>query len=290
MTTLHSMTGFARSEPSGETQQWVWELRAVNHRYLDVHLRMPERLRVHEHALRKRVAAALSRGKIDCVLSRQDHREQDVRLSIDPGVVRGLRDAARTVQQIHDGLAPQTVNDVLRWPGVIAQPDADETAEGAALTVALDAALQRLKDMRAREGEHLASLLRSRCKEIQTLAGTVRDRRPEVIAGIRERLQERIDRVGIEIDSGRIEAELLLLAQKLDVDEELDRLDGHLNELERILVKGGPCGRKLDFLIQEFNREANTLASKSGDSLTTRAAVDMKVAIEQMREQVQNIE
>ena len=290
MTTLHSMTGFARSEPSGETQQWVWELRAVNHRYLDVHLRMPERLRVHEHALRKQVAAALARGKIDCVLSRQDHGEQDVRLSIDPGVVRGLRDAARTVQQIHAGLAPQTVNDVLRWPGVIAQPDADETAEGAARTVALDAALQRLKDMRAREGEHLASLLRSRCKEIQTLAGTVRDRRPEVIAGIRERLQERIDRVGIEIDSGRIEAELLLLAQKLDVDEELDRLDGHLNELERILVKGGPCGRKLDFLIQEFNREANTLASKSGDSLTTRAAVDMKVAIEQMREQVQNIE
>ncbi|MEL7309882.1 MAG: YicC/YloC family endoribonuclease [Pseudomonadota bacterium] len=290
MTTLHSMTGFARSEPSGETQQWVWELRAVNHRYLDIHLRMPERLRVHEHTLRKQISGALSRGKVDCVLTRQDQGEQDVRLTIDPGVVRGLRDAARTIQQIHDGLAPQTVNDVLRWPGVIAQPDADEKAEGEALATALDAALERLKRMRAREGEHLATLLRSRCEDIAKLAATVRERRPEVIAGIRERLQERIDRVGVEVDPGRMEAELLLLAQKLDVDEELDRLDGHLNELERILAKGGPCGRKLDFLIQEFNREANTLASKSGDTLTTRAAVDMKVAIEQMREQVQNIE
>ena len=133
-------------------------------------------------------------------------------------------------------------------------------------------------------------MLLARSNEIDELATQVRARRPEVIAGIRERLQERIDRVGVDIDSGRMEAELLLLAQKLDVDEELDRLDGHRTELGRILETGGPCGRKLDFLIQEFNREANTLASKSGDAQTTRAAVDMKVAIEQMREQVQNIE
>lgn len=287
---LHSMTGFARSEQSGEAGPWLWELRAVNHRYLDIHLRMPERLRIHEHALRKQISGALSRGKVDCVLTLADQSEEDVRLEIDAGVVRGLRDAANTIRKLYDGVAPQSVNDVLRWPGVIAQPDADERGEGKAISVALASALERLKAMRAREGEHLGSLLRTRSDEIDELATQVRARRPEVIAGIRERLQERIDRVGVDIDSGRMEAELLLLAQKLDVDEELDRLDGHRTELGRILDKGGPCGRKLDFLIQEFNREANTLASKSGDAQTTRAAVDMKVAIEQMREQVQNIE
>jgi uncharacterized protein (TIGR00255 family) len=284
------MTGFARSETNRDSGPWVWEIRAVNHRYLDVHLRMPERLRVHEHELRKQIGKALSRGKIDCVLTRVGEAEEEVRLNIDAGIVRSLRDASRTITQIYNDLTPQSVNDVLRWPGVITQPDADESSEADALRTALDDALERLKSMRAREGAHLADLLRARCSEIADLAAQVRERRPQVIAGIRERLEERIERLAVEVDDTRLEAELLLLAQKLDVDEELDRLDGHLSELERIISRGGPCGRKLDFLIQEFNREANTLASKSGDAQTTRAAVDMKVAIEQMREQVQNIE
>lgn len=290
MSTLHSMTGFARSEPTSKTGQWLWELRSVNHRYLDISLRMPERLRVHEHALRKQISGALSRGKIDAVLSFVSDDVDNHRLSIDPAVVRSLRDAAKTVTQLYNGLAPQTVQDVLRWPGVIAQPESDESEEGRELAEAMSQALDKLTAMRAREGEHLAGLLRSRCEDIATLTAGVRERRPAVIEGIRERLNERIARIEAELDPTRIEAEWVLLAQKLDVDEELDRLDGHRAELERIISKGGPCGRKLDFLIQEFNREANTLASKASDARTTRAAVDMKVAIEQMREQVQNIE
>ena len=290
MSNLHSMTGFARSELDTGGERWLWEVRAVNHRYLDVSLRLPERLRVHEHALRKQITARLARGKVDCTLTRTAAEGADVRLPIDIAVVRGLRDAARTVTQVYDGLHPQSIQDVLRWPGVIGEPAADETADGEALASGLASALDRLVAMRASEGAHLDALLRARCEDIGTLCGEVRARRPAVLAAIRERLEERIARLQAELEPGRLEAELVLLAQKLDVDEELDRLDGHRAELVRILAEGGPCGRKLDFLIQEFNREANTLASKSGDAQTTRAAVSMKVAIEQMREQVQNLE
>ena len=192
--------------------------------------------------------------------------------------------------QVFGGVDEPRALDLLRWPGVIRDEAPGAGVDEATLIAALDAALASLAAAREREGAHLAEMLRQRCDDVERLAAGIRERRPEVVAAIGERLRERLARVDVDTDPARLETELVLLAQKLDVDEELDRLDGHVTEARRILDTGGPCGRRLDFLIQEFNREANTIGSKSSDAETTRAVVDMKVAIEQMREQVQNIE
>ena len=287
---LNSMTGFARSERETQLGTLSWEIRSVNHRYLDTQFRLPESLRKFDLALRKIVSAGLSRGKIDCVFNLRVDAEQTAAIEIDATLLRHLRDAAATVSGIFREAQPPSVVDIMRWPGIIRETSQDEESLLQNMSESLTQAIEALAAMRQREGEHLAQLILSRCDDVEQLAEQVRVRRPEVIEGIRNKLADKIAKLGVETDATRLETELVLLAQKLDVDEELDRLQGHLVEIRRIIAKGGACGRKLDFLIQELNREANTLSSKSSDSQTTRAAVDMKVAIEQMREQVQNVE
>jgi uncharacterized protein (TIGR00255 family) len=287
---LHSMTGFARQSAESALGTLSWELRTVNHRYLEVQFRLPEELRPKELAFKQKVSAALKRGKVDCALhfQRTGGRQGDMQLDTE---LLKLIDAR--LQEISKNLSDAAaVNpiDVLRWPGVIAESEIDAEPLLAGATALLEQTLAALAAMRASEGERIAEMIESRCAEIATIAVSVRARMPEILAAVREKQRERIERLDVAADPARLEVELALIAQKLDVDEELDRLESHLTEIRQALISDEPVGRRLDFLMQELNREANTLGSKSADAQTTKAAVDLKVLIEQMREQIQNIE
>lgn len=284
------MTGFARQSVESKSGALTWELRSVNHRYLDVQFRLPEELRPKEQAFKQQVSGILKRGKVECALRvRRDLDQQaDMQLNTDLVSLIGRRvaDISKTLPEI-GALNPI---DILRWPGVIVEPEIDAEplyVEAAAL---LDEALSAMASMRASEGERIAAMLETRCADIAGLATSVRERLPDVLAKAHAKQRERIERIGIEADPARLEMELALVAQKLDVDEELDRLDSHLVEIRQALTQDDAVGRRLDFLMQELNREANTLGSKSADAETTKTAVELKVLIEQMREQIQNIE
>lgn len=287
---IRSMTAFARQEQQGDGGQLIWELRSVNHRYLDIHVHLPEELRPIEWSLRERLGRRLTRGKIECTLRyRRGIGAADalrINWSYAEQVIEGCLSLGRLLPQT----APISPLDLLRLPGILreAEPDLQPIAE-AALEL-LEAALDELLSMRAREGERLAAMLRERTVQISELTRQVRERRATVIRAIQERLRARIEGLEANAEPGRLEQELVLIAQRLDVDEELQRLLSHIDEVEQVLKQNEPVGRRLDFLMQELNREANTLASKSSDTETTRAAVMMKVLIDQMREQVQNIE
>ncbi len=286
---IRSMTGFARVSASSEFGELSWEIRAVNHRYLDVQFRLPDELRGAETDFRQAVSTAAGRGKLDCAFFVK--RAAAARGGrVDDAALRSLRRQIDVVAGAMPGIEAPNALDVLRWPGVVEEAALEHDALAAAAHELLADALAALTRMRAREGERLAAALLGRCDAIAELARDVRARRAEVVAGIQERLRDRLSRLETEVEPGRIETELVLIAQKLDVDEELDRLESHLQEIATVLQRQEPVGRRLDFLMQELNREANTLASKSGDSETTRAAVDLKVLIEQMREQIQNVE
>ena len=288
---IRSMTGFARRERQGTWGTLTCELRTVNHRYLEISLRLPDDLRGLDNEVRQLIGTALKRGKVDANLY----------LKATPGVTQGLElDEALLEQllaqldQVRSKLARHSGQisalDVLRWPGVIREPERDATPLLVAATELLRESLTELGATRQREGQRIRELLLSRCQAIRVQLGIVRTRLPEVSARLRERISERITQLGIAADSERLEQELVLYAHKMDVDEELDRLAAHLDEIASVLEASEPAGRRLDFLMQELNREANTLSSKSQDVETTRAAVDMKVSIEQMREQIQNVE
>ncbi|NIA26608.1 MAG: YicC family protein [Desulfobulbaceae bacterium] len=287
---LHSMTGFARQSAESEFGTLTWELRTVNHRYLDVQFRLPEELRPKEQAFKQQVSAVLNRGKVECSLHmrRPVDKQAEMRLNMD--LVHLIRDRVAEISSEIPALAPLNPVDVLRWPGVIAEPEVDAEPLIAEATTLLGATLEAMTTMRASEGERMAAMLETRCADIAAIAASVRKRMPEVLDAVRAKQRERIDRIDVEADPARLELELALLAQKLDVDEELDRLESHLVEIRQALQSGGPVGRRLDFLMQELNREANTLGSKSADTETTKAAVDLKVLVEQMREQIQNVE
>ncbi|MGE0580877.1 MAG: YicC/YloC family endoribonuclease [Steroidobacteraceae bacterium] len=283
------MTGFARGEVSGPWGTLTCELRSVNHRFLESQFRLPEELRGGESELRQALARELKRGKVDCT----------VHLRAAAGAARALdvdEDAlARLVARVRDiaaALPQPTVDalDVLRWPGVIREAEVDAESLKGALAALVAATVRDLAAARAREGARLRDLIEERCGALEGLVAQVRARLPEVHARVRNRLAERIAELQGQVDKDRVEQEIVMLLQRLDVAEELDRLTGHIEETRRIVASGEPAGRRLDFLMQEFNREANTLSSKSQDLDTTRIAVDMKVLIEQMREQVQNIE
>lgn len=287
---LHSMTGFARETAESALGVLTWELRAVNHRYLDVQLKLPDELKVHEHALRQQVGNRLKRGKVECSFWLKAPPEAVSGMELDIGLVRTL--SARIAELAAELPRAGEVDpiDVLRWPGVIRHAEVDVEplyAEAAAL---LDSAVAALDAMRAREGDRIRELLESRLDDIVALAGGVRKRLPAVLDAIRVKQRERLDKLDVKAEPERLETELALIAQKLDVDEELDRLDSHVTEVRETLARDEAVGRRLDFLIQELNREANTLASKSADAETTKAAVELKVLIEQMREQIQNVE
>jgi uncharacterized protein (TIGR00255 family) len=287
---IASMTGFARREASGEWGTLVCELRSVNHRFLEAGFRLPDELRSAEGELRARLAQKVRRGKVDCSMSYRRPTGAAGVLEVDALALERLLAAAQTVARaLH---TPSTVNvfDVLRWPGVLREESVTGEPLLAAAGALFSTTLDELTATRAREGQRLRELLEQRCTALEGLIGAVRARLPEVQARARARLAERLAELTAAIDHERLEQELALLLQRLDVDEELERLTGHVAEVRRVIGAGEPAGRRLDFLMQELNREANTLSSKSQDLETTRCAVDMKVVIEQMREQVQNAE
>ena len=287
---LRSMTAFARHEQSSAWGVILWELRSVNHRYLETAIRLPEALRSLETLARERIAAKLSRGKVEGMLKVQTSGTTLTAISLNLPVVERLLEVAGELEHVMGPGTGLRLIDVLRWPGVISEAELDLDEIKQALLNSLDAALAELVATREREGQRTAELIEQRCTAMREQVRQVRARRPEVLARWRDKLFSRLADLPAEAEPGRLEQEMVLIAQRLDVDEELDRLDTHLNEIEAVLKRNEPVGRRLDFLMQELNREANTLSSKSADADTTRAAIELKVLIEQMREQIQNIE
>lgn len=287
---INSMTGFARQAADCQLGTLTWELRTVNHRYLDVQFRLPEELRPNETDLRQQVAAQLKRGKIECFLHFRRAISDSAELRINQDLVQQLRAKLDELSEIlHESRAIDPI-DVLRWPGVVSETEIDTGPLYEEAKKLLGDTLAALGKMRASEGQRISDMIESRCADIMTISAAVRKRMPDVLAAVRTRQQERIDKLNIEADPARLETELALIAQKLDVDEELDRLDSHISEIREVMGGSEPVGRRLDFLMQELNREANTLGSKSADTETTKSAVELKVLIEQMREQIQNVE
>jgi uncharacterized protein (TIGR00255 family) len=287
---LHSMTGFARQSAESGAGTMTWELRAVNHRYLDVQFRLPDELRPTEHAFKQQVSAALKRGKVECALHLRRAVDQQKEMQLNADLVQLIATRVTEIRAALPDASPPGAVDILRWPGVIAETEIDAEPLQEEATALLDQALRAMTAMRASEGERIAAMLETRCDEIAGLAAGVRQRLPDVLAGAHAKQRERIARLDVDADPARLEVELALIAQKLDVDEELDRLESHIAEIQQVLKSDDAVGRRLDFLMQELNREANTLGSKSADAETTKAAVELKVLIEQMREQIQNVE
>ena len=287
---IRSMTAFAREERRDSLGELVWEIRSVNHRFLETFVRLPDDFRVLETTVRERAANRLSRGKIECTLRFRPAASTVAAVQVNRPLAERLVAAARELSDLLPGTPDPTAFEVLRWPGVIETDAQDLTPAQAAATELLDQALESLSAARAREGERLSELILQRCQALRGWVAKARERMPVVVEAIRSRLQARLGEVAEQLDPVRLEQEMVLVAQRLDVDEEMDRLSTHLAEVERVLKRPEPAGRRLDFLMQELNREANTLSSKSADAELTAIAVEMKVLIEQMREQVQNIE
>jgi uncharacterized protein (TIGR00255 family) len=287
---IASMTGFARHEISGSWGVLVCELRSVNHRFLESGFRLPDELRAAEGEFRQRLAREIKRGKVDCSIAYRRVQGAESSLEVDPAALERLLASVREIARTLPGSHTVNVLDVLRWPGVL-RDDSDDGDELLKAAHALfGGTIEELIAARAREGQRLRELLEQRCNGLEALVAHVRARLPEVHLRVRARLDERLAELKANVDPERLEQELAILLQRLDVDEELDRLTGHITEIRRVIDGNEPAGRRLDFLMQELNREANTLSSKSQDLDTTRSAVDMKVIIEQMREQVQNVE
>ena len=286
---IRSMTGFARRERQFPWGLLAWELKTVNHRFLEIGCRLPEEFRIAEADFRQSIAGAVRRGKVDCSLHFRP-AVASTSVEVDAELLAGLSERARQIAAQLGAAARIDVMDLLRWPGVVRDDTRDRTPMIAAAHELLRDALAELPRFRDSEGGRLREALEIRCAGLVDFAARVAERLPEVHARMRTKLLERVAQLTSEFDHDRLEQELAILAQRQDVDEEIDRLRGHVTEIRKTFGVAEPAGRRLDFLMQELNREANTLSSKSQDIETTRAAVDMKVLIEQMREQVQNIE
>ncbi|MBT3013246.1 MAG: YicC family protein [Candidatus Thiodiazotropha sp. (ex Lucina aurantia)] len=287
---ISSMTAFAREEYRGDLGILSWEIRSVNHRYLEMFLRLPEELRVLEPMIREHINARLGRGKLDVSLKFKPGGVAEAGLSVNQRMVHQLVNAERQIADLTGLNESLRSGDLLRWPGVLEENEQDLTPVKQQAMALLETTIDSLIDNRLREGDRLGEIIRQRCGSLKLQVEQVRDLMPEVLDGFRNRISERLSEVLDEMDETRLEQEMVILAQRLDVDEEMDRLETHLDEVERVLAADEPIGRRLDFLMQELNREANTLTSKSTSVDVTRAAVEMKVLIEQMREQIQNIE
>ncbi|MGD9168547.1 MAG: YicC/YloC family endoribonuclease [Candidatus Thiodiazotropha sp.] len=287
---ISSMTAFAREEYRGELGTLSWEIRSVNHRYLEMFLRLPEELRVLEPLAREQINDRLGRGKLDVSLKFKPGGAAEAGLSVNQRMVQQLVDAERQIADLTGLNETIRSTDLLRWPGVLEEMEQDLTPIKQQAMVLLETTIDSLIDNRLREGERLGEIIRQRCQSLKLQVEQVRELMPEVLEGVRNRISDRLSEVLSDLDETRLEQEMVILAQRLDVDEEMDRLETHLEEVERVLAVDEPIGRRLDFLMQELNREANTLTSKSTSVDVTRAAVEMKVLIEQMREQIQNIE
>lgn len=286
---IFSMTAFARKQLKGDWGTAVWEIRSVNQRYLETYFRLPEQFRGLEVKLKDIFRKRIQRGKVECSLRFEANNGNSQILNMNQELVTQL---IQNAQWVIDRAGTGTLNpiDILAWPGVMQAPEQDFDVITVELMSAFEEAVIEFIDARAAEGRNLATFIDQRLEAIGNEASKVRLSMPEVQAWQKARILKKFDDAKVELDSTRVEQELVLLAQKTDVAEELDRLDSHIAESRKILKKGGPVGRRLDFMMQEFNREANTLGSKVINSEITAAAVECKVLIEQMREQVQNIE
>jgi uncharacterized protein (TIGR00255 family) len=287
---IHSMTAFARESATSDQGVLTVELRSVNHRYLDCSFKLPDALRALEPKLREKAGSRLARGKLDCMIRLQAHPAKAGELQVNPEQLNKLLAATRVIAEQMDDAGPFSPLQVLQFPGICsAEEQSDEVLQKDALALFGDA-LDNLAQNRQREGNKMAKLVLDRLRQVESEVVATREILPSLLQQQRDRVTSRITDLDMEVDHNRLEQELVYMAQKADVDEELDRLEAHVGEVRHTLEKGGPCGRRLDFLMQELNREANTLSSKSISSTTTQNAVELKVLIEQMREQIQNIE
>jgi uncharacterized protein (TIGR00255 family) len=284
------MTAFAGNEAEIGNLTLSCELRTVNHRYCDITFKLPDRLRFIESDLRTLIAAKIKRGKVECIINCKKQAKEGQTLMINRDAVAALLAAANEIEQ--QMMAPLSFSalDVLAFPGVQQESDNDREQLKLGVSSLVDQALNQLLEVREREGAQLGELIAERCLKMQEFVVAAGKRMPEVLAQLRIKLKDRITELVAEPDFDRLEQELVFLAQKLDISEELDRLQTHIAEVLRVLLQKDPIGRRLDFLMQELNREANTLGSKSADKEMTQIAIELKVLIEQMREQVQNIE
>jgi len=285
-----SMTAFARSQQSLDEGELIWEIRSVNHRFLELYIKIPDQFRSSEMRFREMLQQRLKRGKVECVLRFNANEQQAGTVNINKQQAKSI---AHACQQINDLLhQPSEVDpiEVLQWPGVVQQSKLDMKPVLVACEIGLSAAIDDLIANREREGERLRDLILQRCQSIAQIVNQTRENMSEIQARYQKKLRARLDELNIEVSHDRLEQELVHLAQKMDVDEELDRLGSHLKEIKEVLSRDEAIGRRLDFLMQELNREANTLGSKSADISSTSASVELKVLIEQMREQIQNIE
>lgn len=291
---LKSMTAFSRVQQGNDSGEIVWEIKSVNHRYMEPGFKLPDDFKLLEPDIRQRLGRYIKRGKLDISLRYKLNKNIQTSIQLNADLVKNLRKVEQEVLTIvHEGHS-LSVADILRWPGVVDEMDKNFKPLQELALESLSAALEQLVDNREREGKALYEMIASRCKQVTEIVKQVQQRRPEVLQAMRQKwsaqLDDKLANWSDSADSGRLEQELVMLAQKLDVEEELDRLIAHVAEVKQVLDRNEAVGRRLDFLMQELNREANTLSSKSQDSETTRLAVDLKVLIEQMREQVQNIE
>jgi uncharacterized protein (TIGR00255 family) len=285
---IHSMTAYARHEVKGDWGNGVWEIRSVNQRYLETFIRLPEQFRALEPVVREKLRKKLQRGKVEVALKFNANPAHVGEMKINETLAKQIMNNATWLQeQVNGNINPM---DILRWPGVMEAQEMDMDSVQTELLAGFEQAVNDFIDARASEGENLEQMIDTRLTAIIGQVDIVTEQMPAVVKWQREKLTTRLDDLNAEIDQSRLEQELIYLLQKQDVAEELDRLQSHVKESRKILKKGGACGRRLDFMMQEFNREANTLASKSINKEVTNAAVELKVLIEQMREQIQNIE
>ncbi len=288
---IRSMTAFARQASQHDWGSLIWEIRSVNHRYLEPSFKLPESMRRLENDLRERLRKTLSRGKVKCSLRVQFQAGGgSSQLSINTELLTQLISAGESVQQQLNEPSALNPLQLLQWPGIMSEPETDSDLMCEQALALFQVTLEQLVESREREGAALKLFIEQRLDTIGDITAAVKQQLPKILQAQRQKLQERLQELKTELNEDRLEQEMVILAQKADVDEELDRLDAHLIEVRRVLNKGGACGRRLDFLMQELNREANTLSSKSIVTDTTQAAVELKVLIEQMREQIQNIE
>ena len=284
------MTAYGRVENSEGQNSISCEIRSVNHRYSEISIRLPEELRPLEQKIRDHISGKIKRGKIECNIRIEKHNAYDEALSINQDLLKNIIEASKRINSDLSTSAPLDSLDLLRWPGVLEKSTLDAEEIGKLLFPLVNEAIDIVIDTRQREGEKIKKMLTDRCTKIKEIINNVQKQIPDILKNYRKKLTQRVQEISDEIDNDRLEQELLFLSQKADIEEEIDRLGAHVDEVVRVIDRKEPIGRRLDFLMQEMNRESNTLGSKSNHIYTSNASVELKVVIEQMREQIQNIE
>ena len=287
---IHSMTAYGRTEDSNNEISISCTIKSVNHRYSDISIHLPEELRPLEQKIREHISDKIQRGKVDCNIHIDKHHIHNEILSINQDLLKKIVEASEKINSNLSDSAPLNSLDLLRWPGVLEKNILDPKTLDKSLLKLVDETLKIVIETRQREGIKIKKMLTDRCTKVKNVIDSVRKEMPKILKNLREKLSQRVQELSSELENDRFEQELLFLSQKMDVEEEVDRLNAHVDEVIRVIDQNEPIGRRLDFLMQEMNREANTLGSKSYDLHTSNASVELKVLIEQMREQIQNIE